>query len=196
MTYFICAFKGEARSFIEKRGLKHVSGFSYPLYKNRDTLLVITGIGHQNASKATAKLMQYRLPEKDDRVINIGVCAAPEHYRIGSVLIAKEIRYKKYSLQAETAFRHPFEEVVLQSMDEIQNNPCSTPVDMEAFGIYATASAYVNPGQILFIKIVSDHFKPDAISIKEIVNLIALKNKEIEEFLSSWKPADHFQRYS
>jgi nucleoside phosphorylase len=192
MTYFICAFKGEARSFIEKRGLKYISGFSHPLYKNSDTLLVITGIGHQNASRATEKLMQYRLPEKNDTIVNIGVCAAPEHYRIGSVLIAKEIRYKKQGLPAKTAFSHPFEEVVLRSVDEIQNHPCSTPVDMEAFGIFSTASAYVDPGQILFIKIVSDHFKPGSISIKEIINLVALKSKKIEEFLSSLKQADHF----
>ncbi len=183
MTYFICAFKGEALSFIKNRKLQYDPNFCYPLYKNKNTLLVISGIGQHNASEATARLMEYRLPEKSDIIVNIGVCAAPERYQIGSVLIAKEIRYKKYILHTETAIDHPFKEIVLQSVDTVQNYPLGTPVDMEAFGIYSTASAYANSRQIFFIKIVSDHFKPKEVNLKEVIRLIELKTDEIESVL-------------
>ena len=180
MIYFICAFKGEARPFIEKRKLKPCLSLPYPFYKNKDTLLLITGMGYQNASKATAELMQYRPPEKGDSIINIGVCAAPEYYPIGSILIAKELRYKKQSVKIEITISHPFKEVILKSVDTVQNHPCDTPVDMEAFGIHNTALAYIDSDRIFIIKVVSDHFKPKNTNIKEMVGLIKLKADEIE----------------
>lgn len=195
MTYFICAFKGEARPFIKKRGLKHVCGLSYPLYENRDTLLILTGMGNQNASKATLELMLHRPPKTNDILVNIGVCAAPKKYGIGSVLAAKEIRYKKHILHIKTSISHPFEEVVLQSVDAVQNKPCNTAVDMEAFGIYSSAVNYIDSRHMLFIKIVSDHFEPENTDIKEMIKSIELKSDEIESVLANRMLTGHTNKF-
>jgi len=80
---------------------------------------------------------------------------------------------------------HPFVESDLISVDAPQLEPLESPVDMEAYAVFKTASRFIQLHQMLFIKIVSDHFKPESVSKEEALELIAAKMSQIQTLIQA-----------
>ncbi len=184
MRYIICAFNGEARPFIDHFKLKRIHDLPYPLYQNENTLLIITQMGYENALMATNTLMGYRPPKGEDILINIGVCAAPKSYVIGELLIIHKINYKTDSYYPDILFQHNFKESDLLSVDTIQSSMHNLPVDMEAHAIFSSAPHFMQTHQMLFIKIVSDHFEPKNVKYKELTQSIRKRVPDIETLIA------------
>ncbi|RLA72739.1 MAG: hypothetical protein DRG24_02080 [Epsilonproteobacteria bacterium] len=183
MRYIICAFKGEALPFLDHFKLKRIYNLPYPLYQNGDILLVITHMGYENALMATSALMGYRPPSSHDILLNIGVCAAPKHFKIGELLVIHKINYKDYDYNLNILFQHSFSESALLSVDSIQSTMQNIPVDMEAHAVFKAAKKFMKSTQMLFIKIVSDHFDPKSTQKSKMTQSIQDHVSYIEEFI-------------
>ena len=78
MQYIITALKSEATPIIDYYGLKF-SGLRYfPLYKNDNFTLLITGVGRKNVSKVLNLFFQKNKVTKN-YIINIGINRTTEN---------------------------------------------------------------------------------------------------------------------
>ena len=160
MRYIICAFSGEARPFLDYYNLKRIQDLPFPLYQNDNTILIVTHMGYENALMAVSALLGYRPPSANDILLNIGVCAAPEDFEVGELLVINKIHYKNYDFHPDILFQHSFRECALLSVDTVQDVMHTLPVDMEAHAVFKAAKRFIKSRQMLFVKIVSDHFDP------------------------------------
>ncbi len=164
MIYIVCALSSEARVFIEHYGLKLSNTLPYPFFVGEEAMLIVSGIGRESAMVATAALLGYSRVSSNDLLLSVGICAAPKSYAIGSVLVANRLLYEDRSRYPDILFRHSVQEVSLRTVDEPCSSDRSTAIDMESFGIYCAAARFLSANQLLFVKIVSDHFEPNSIN--------------------------------
>ncbi len=181
MIYLVVALSTEAKPFIHHYQLKAVKGSVISLFSNKEILLCVTQVGFENASLAIEKLCEYRKPQDNDIVINIGLCGAPTQYAIGSLLVIDALRYKSQRDKLSLYIDHSFKTSSLTTVAEAQRNSFETPVDMEAFAIFQSASKFIAKEKIFFIKIVSDHFEPETLNKNLAYGLI---NKQIKNITS------------
>ena len=184
MRYIICAFKGEAHPLINHFNLTRTTGFAYPLYQNENTLLIITHMGYENALMATSALLGYRPPEPDDLLINVGICAAPKSFEIGELIVIHKISYNAHDLYPMFLVKHPFMHSALISVDTVQSTMQSLPVDMEAHAIFKASARFMPSDQMLFIKIVSDHFDPKSVNKNAVTRSIQAHLSNIEMLMA------------
>jgi len=177
MIYIIVALSTEAKPLIHHYQLKAIKKSSLSLFGNEEILLCITQIGFDNAFLITQKLYEYRKPQDNDIILNIGLCGAPTHYEIGSLLIINELRYKSQIEKLSLHVNHSFKTSPLTTVTEAQRDSFETPVDMEAFAVFQSSSKFIAKEKIFFIKIVSDHFKPETLSKNLAYGLI---NRQIQ----------------
>ncbi|MEA1920784.1 MAG: hypothetical protein U9N52_13160 [Campylobacterota bacterium] len=183
MTYIITALHAEARPFLDRYKLKRIETLPFALYENEEILLAVTQSGYENAMIATAALLAYRKANAHDLLINIGICGAPTRYKIGSMLIIHKIMHQTHSYYPDILLSHPFEESDLITVNEAQSTSIEQPVDMEAYPIFKVASRFMQLHQLLFIKIVSDHFEPKRVNKEDAIALIAAKIPQIETLI-------------
>ena len=132
MIYILTALKAEAQAFIEKFKL-------YPSHANHYISIHISGLGSQNMYLATKDIVKKL--QKNDIIINVGICAAQKHYPIGTLLP---------------------QDVMLTCVDEPQEG-CSEyeAVDMESKGFLQATQGIEK--RYMF-KVVSDHFQPKKVT--------------------------------
>lgn len=173
MIYIVTALKSEAQAFVEKFRLQKMNLATYTLYTNDAMRLIVSGVGVDNARLATQMLINTYDLSDEDIFYNVGVCAAPSHHSIGSLLHIGTVVYD--------GIAYPFfkDGVTLQCCDTPQNTPLETPVDMESFGFYD--AVIHNPAIKHFgiFKVVSDHFAPDTLSKDMVKSLLFQKIDEI-----------------
>lgn len=191
MTYIITALHAEARAFLDAYSFKRIDTLPFPLYENEEILLAVTQMGRDNAMIATAALLAYRIPDENDILLNVGICAAPTRYEIGSLLLIHKITHNNHSYYPDMLLSHPFQESDLISVDTPQSEPLESPVDMEAYAVFKTASRFMQLHQMLFIKIVSDHFEPEKVTKDDALELIAAKISQIQTLMQAQKNLFH-----
>ena len=147
MIYILVALKAEAQAFIDKK---------------IDAQIIISGMGSQNMQKATQVVVDKM--NKDDKIVNVGICAANKNYKIGQLIDGLKEK--------------------ISCVDEALNDKNRyNIVDMESAG-FLEASLHVENKYIF--KIVSDHFEPHTVTkdgakklifdkIDEILNLVQNK---------------------
>ena len=177
MIYIVTALKSEAQAFVDKFRLQKMNLATYTLYTNDAMRLIVSGVGVDNARLATQMLINTYDLSDEDIFYNVGVCAAPSHHPLGTLLNIGTVVYDGIS--------YPFDKegITLQCSDTPQNTPQNTPleipVDMESFGFYD--AVIHNPAIKHFgiFKVVSDHFEPDTLSKDMVKSLLFQKIDEI-----------------
>lgn len=180
MTYFITALDAEARPLIEHYHLKRDHSLPYTLYKNDDTLLLVSGMGKMNAVMATSALLGWRAPADEDILINIGICGAPSKYEIGEALLIHQIIDNDRHYYPDILYPHELKETSLFCVDAPQSQTSEFPVDMESAALFQAASRFFKLHQMAFIKIVSDHFTPESVTKEGVIKHIGSNLSTIE----------------
>lgn len=193
MHYYVCALMPEARPLIDTLRLKRTEALPWPLFVGDNALLIIGGIGQTDAQIATAALLGWRRPSAEDLLINLGICAAPEAYRPGELILAHELRYDSLRRYPDILFNHGLREVSLTTVDVPMETPLAYPADMESFGIYRAAERFFEAHQMLFFKLVSDHFTPHTVKRTAVPAMIEKVLASLQQMLSA---ADQFTRPS
>ena len=149
MIYIITALKAEAQAFVDK-------------FKNdtKNYSIHISGIGSENMRKKTKEVV--KLMQKDDILLNVGICAASSNYPIGSLIDAS---VKKITCVDKAVSDKDIYEIA----------------DMESSGFLDGSKDVQN--RYIF-KVVSDHFEPKSVTKDMAKNLIF---KQIDEILKRIK---------
>ncbi len=193
MLYITVALSAEARPLIDTFKLTRTYALPYTLFENSDIKLLVTGVGLQNAIMATSAFLGHFSPNEDDLLLNIGICAAPQSFEIGEAFLVHKLtckvpyESKNQVYYPDILFEHPLKESDLLSVDESMDIAQELPVDMEAYGVYKAASRFLNTHQLLFFKVVSDHFEPLHVSKESATSLIQNSMNALQNILHSAK---------
>lgn len=125
MIYILVALKAEAQAFIDKK---------------IDAQIIVSGMGSQNMQKATQVVVDKM--NKDDKIVNVGICAASKNYKIGQLIDG-------------------FKEKIVCVDEAVDDKNRYNIVDMESAG-FLEASLHVENRYIF--KIVSDNFEPHTVT--------------------------------
>jgi nucleoside phosphorylase len=177
MKYIVIALVSEAKPLIVYYKLKRIIGVDFYLLGGEDILLCISGIGYDKASNALKQLLSYRKAKIEDVLINIGLCGSPVNNKLGELLLIDKIAYEEETYSLTIDIEHSFKQSKLLSVREAQTEALEILVDMEAHAILIESLKTMHSKQLLFIKIVSDHFKPESLT-KNLA--YALINKQIK----------------
>ena len=176
MLYIVTALSAEARPFIDHFRLKRVEdALPYPLFSGEGVRLLVTQVGYENALMATSALFGHARPKEDDLLLNIGICGAPSRFAVGTPLVAHKITHKGRAYYPDMLLNHPFEEVELHTLESPKEDDHTNPVDMEAHAVYKAAARFMQSHQMLFVKVVSDHFEPETVTKELASSLIGDK---------------------
>ena len=146
MIYIVVALKAEAQAFVDKFKLKN--------FKNENLSLSISGIGVENMTNATCKIVSNM--KNNDIILNVGICGASKNYAIGQLIDARE--------------------KTLTCVDyEVKENKFDI-VDMESLGFIQATKDIKNS---YIFKIVSDHFEPHKVTKDKAKKLIFQNIDEI-----------------
>ena len=155
---FVVAFQGEAQPLIDFYQLEKVEDAPYPLFRNDQHFLIISGLGRDRAVSATTALHQ--ITNKPNLGwMNLGI-AGHGSLKIGEAFIAGKITddSSDESFYPPQIFEHSFAVSCLQTCSK----PCSNyqpdlGYDMEAHAFYRTACKFTIRELVQVIKIVSDN---------------------------------------
>lgn len=181
MIYIITALDAEARALVDYYHLKRDTSLPYTLYTNGQMVLLVSGMGKTNALMAVSALLGWRIPEYTDILINIGICGAPEVYRIGEALLIHQIRDGDRRYYPDILYTHPLRECSLSCVDEAQSAVHDSPVDMESSAIFQASSRFFKLHQMAFIKIVSDHFAPETVTKEGVIKFVRSNITHLDE---------------
>lgn len=154
MIYVILALKAEAQAFVDKK---------------LDINIVTSGVGSENMYNATKKIV--RIMQKDDIIMNVGICGAATEFEIGELL---EICIPTQSVGTSLSIKENF---ILSCVDfKVNDSNKFDVVDMESAGFI---DATKNIKNRYIFKIVSDHFEPNRVTKDGAKKLIFNKIDEI-----------------
>ena len=180
MLYVICAFEAEARALIDAYKLVKKQSEPFVLFESKEIRLLICKMGQANAKEACQYLSQHYTLQKEDKLLNLGICAAQEKYEIGSLLVVKSLSNENTNYELQTLDSN-LNQVSCYSSAQALDNPSQSDIaEMEALSIYESLSAYFAEGHITFLKVVSDNFKPFKPNKQFIIDLIKNNLKEIQ----------------
>lgn len=187
MIYLITALDAEAKAIVEHYRLKRDTSLPYTLYRGEDILLLVTGIGKINTLMSVSTLLGWRIPERKDILINIGICGAPSTFEIGEPLLIHQIIDNGRCYYPDILYTHTLRESTLTSVESPQASASTFPVDMESAGVFQAASRFFKLHQIAFLKIVSDHFEPHNVTKEGVMALLKSHIPTVEILFASLK---------
>ena len=184
----VTALVPEAKPLIERYSLKKVGGnLMFPIYQNKNSFLIISGIGRINSAIATAYLHVKSGELNSQPFLNIGIAG---HHRpmLGFAVIANQITDHStgkslYPPQIvfDSVARSP-----LITVNEVETRyEADAAYDMEAYGYYSSAVKVTTAELVQSLKVVSDHPGHSAITLdpKRIESFIRNRIDQIDEFL-------------
>jgi len=156
MIYIFTALKSEAQALVDKYKLQKNKIDNYTIFKNKDMVVIITGIGFINCSNSCEFILRNYKVNSDDVFINIGICGASQNYKIGELVEIGKIDFDNNSF----ILNKTIDKTITCIDYEAKDNRYDL-VDMESYGFYKSLNSYKN---IFIFKIVSDHFEPQTIT--------------------------------
>jgi hypothetical protein len=180
---FVVAFKGEAQPLIDFYQLPKVGDSPYPLFRNDQHSLVISGLGRDKAVSATTVLHQVT-NKANLGWMNLGI-SGHGSLGFGEAFIAGKVidDSSEESFYPPQIFEHSFAVSCLQTCSK----PCSNyqpnlGYDMEAHAFYRTACQFSIRELVQVIKIVSDNPDHDLnqVNPKEVPAMMETRLKEID----------------
>lgn len=191
MLYIITALYLEAQPFIVELDLtQDPINRRFPIYKNDQTYLLITGSGELNASIGVTYLLTLFKPGPNDLLLNFGLCAAKyKEDTIGSMFLCHKLHdhatgrdYYPDMMISLPFLERSIETCPIAVGSQLSPSEIKNPlIDMESYAIMYSASYYMQPHQFLFLKVVSDHpsqYSPTILEKEVITNY--LNNRAIE----------------
>lgn len=177
MLYICSSMYLEAKPFIKelnlKKDLRHTK---FQVFKNDKVTLLICGTGKIKSAIALTYLLSKSNISSEDLLINIGICGCKDpNIPLGSLFLCNKIidNDTKHTFYPDILFKHNFKESSIETTSLInKDSKCfsSKLIDMESSSIYEAASTFLQPHQIMFIKIVSDHL--DTTITKDFISKI------------------------
>lgn len=159
MLYIVTALKPEAQAFVEKYKLQKSRLGDFTLFRNADMMLIVSGLGVENAMHATQTLINHFDITDEDIYINVGICAADKQYAIGELIEVGSISYNGqiYKIKDD-------EYPIITCLDEEADEAKYEIVDMESFGFFYAVKHSPAIKNIFVFKVVSDHFQPNNVT--------------------------------
>ena len=167
MLYIATALYPEAKPFITAFSLKQLHEHNkFQIFANDVICLIITGSGTLRASIAISYLFQHWTVQPNDLLLNFGLCGTTEtSIPLGTTYVFHHLH--DYStgndLYPDMLLHLPYPEAALETCP-LAVGPKLSPslitekfVDMEAYAIMFAATYYMQPHQLLFLKVVSDY---------------------------------------
>ena len=189
MQYIITALKSEAKPIIDYYGLKFSGLSDFPLYKNDNFTLLITGVGRKNVSNVLNLFFQKNQVTKN-HIINIGISGGKKgDCSIGQLFLINKVSDEKSKLSFNLGSQHSFglqnNEITTVSKPIVDNNfKGEGLVDMEAYEICKTVNDLEGLNRLFILKIVSDHMDmKHHISANQVESLIKQKIPVIDKFI-------------
>ena len=158
MIYIITALKPEAQAFVDFYKLKKLKLYDRVIFVGDGVKLIISGLGVVNSREATQALINHFDVTDDDVYLNVGICAAHEKYKLGSVLEIGSVTYEDLTYVFEK------EKKTIVCLDEEAHTGVHQIVDMESFGFYDAVVHSLAIKKFHILKVVSDHFEPSTIT--------------------------------
>ncbi len=190
MLFIATALYPEAKPFITAFSLKQLHEHTkFQIFTNDFICLIITGSGALRASIAISYLFQHWTVDPKDLLLNFGLCGTTDTSTpLGTTYVFHHLH--DYStgndLYPDMLLHLPYPEAALETCP-LAVGPKLSPskitekfVDMEAYAIMFAATYYMQPHQLLFLKVVSDYATQTSNE---------LKKEEISEWLT--KAANH-----
>lgn len=195
MVFMCTAMYSEAYPFIQKLNLKKdFLCHKFQIFKNKEVVLIITGIGKIKAAIGVTYLFSKYNFKASDVLINIGVCGTNDkNIEIGTLFLVNKIIEEdtKKTFYPDMIFKNPFKETSIETCSLSEKNSDKKYkgklVDMEASAVYEAALMFMECHQIFFIKIVSDHLNNEKLTKDLISKLIYDKSLQVLEWISSLK---------
>lgn len=167
MLYIVTALKPEAQAFVDKYKLSKSKIGDFSLFSNDLMILIISGIGVDNATKATQTLINNYDIIDDDIYLNIGICGANKKYKIGTLLEIGNLTYNHKIKKLNSS-----SEEMLTCLDTPSCDDTYNIVDMESFGFYDAVVHSPAIKNYHILKVVSDHFQPSKVTKENTKSLI------------------------
>lgn len=159
MTRFVVALACEARSVISRFGLRAVADdLPFPVFRNEDRWLTVSGVGRVNAAAATAFLYQFSGGARNCSWINFGCCGHGS-WPVGDVLLAHKIvdASSERVWFPPLAFPAPCRTSTLCTVDRPERQyPLEQAYEMEAVGFFSVAGRFATAELVHCLKVVSD----------------------------------------
>jgi hypothetical protein len=183
---FITALRPEAEPFIRQLKLKRdLKIRSHEIYRNNDYALIISGIGKINAAIATTLAIQkYGL--ENAVMCSVGIAAAPNNYSIGDLIQINKITdfSTKKNFYPEMLINGKLTEAAVYTVDfpidpKPEDWPQKTLADMEASATFEATIKFLRIEQLLFFKVISDHFNKSQINKDKIAKLVGIHTEKI-----------------
>ena len=189
MQYIITALKSEAKPIIDFYGLEFSRKSNFPLYRNNNFTLAITGVGTKNVSEVSNLFFRKNDTIKN-HIINIGISGGRKGYcTIGQLFLIDKVSDEKsklrFNLLPKQSFGLPNNQITTVSRPVVNNNfKGEGLVDMEAYEICKTINNFDGLDRLFILKIVSDHMDvKHHISSNQVQHLIKRKILVIDKFL-------------
>ncbi len=162
MICFVIAYRAEAAALISHFRLEQQRQQEFPIYRNDDIAVVISGSGKSNAAAATAYLYGKTGFHSDALWINLGIAghtvdAPGSTYLVSKVIDVATGRVLHLSLPG----KHPWKTSALYTYDQPHRSHQGDKgvFDMEASGFAFTARRFSQPRLVHCIKVISDNQK-------------------------------------
>ena len=190
MINIVTALPAEARPLREHLGLRHKQpNAAFPVYRNDNMALIVSGPGKVAAAAATAVLAGNDPEATKNAWLNIGIAGHAQH-DIGSAFIAHRI-----TDQANGSSWYPPQtldlclptENLLTVDQPGEDYPRDALCDMEASGFFPVACRFSTSELVQSLKIVSDNTTQPATAItaKLCSRLVADRIDDIEQLLTA-----------
>ena len=163
----------------------------FPLYRNSEIALVLSGPGKESAGKATTWLYQHLRPQTDALWLNLGIAGHSDR-AVGEAVQANLIEDRVSGDCWNTVLaRKPAlenERVITLDTPDLDYSQAGV-VDMEAAGFYRAALEFTAAEQILCIKVISDNRQQPASQIngKRVSGLIEQQTELLDTIVGSYR---------
>ena len=182
MLNLVVALQAEANPLIAALKLKRGKHSVYPLFCSADTALVISGVGRNQASAATAWLAA---TNPAPVWLNVGI-AGHQQMDIGTALAAHKIcEYSTDRCWYPVHIKSPLKTTLITTFDTVQTDyQTETLHDMEASGFYQTALRFSTAELVHSIKVVSDNSQHpvESLARETVEELIADNVSKVQIF--------------
>ncbi len=155
MINLIVALPAEAKPINQHFGLKRIQpDGDYPIYRNDDIQLVLSGPGAEHAANACRSMIN----SGDDYWINIGIAGHPTA-AVGELFQANRVVDHTTGKHWNLRCQHQLQSPLITVDGAVTDYPENALYDMEAAGITSLRAERNQLSHIIILKIVSDNLQ-------------------------------------
>jgi len=187
MLNIVTALACEAKSIRRYYDLSSDTGKrAFPIHKNENIRLIVSGVGKINAAAAVAYLYAND-KERSDAWLNIGIAGHPV-LDFGSLVLINRItdQTTQASWYPPVVYKHNVSTSALLTVDKPETDyQGESAFDMEASGYYPIATRFATGELVQCVKIISDNSLQDTQSINasKVEELIADNMERVDRVI-------------